>query len=62
MNQLLTIREATKWAAMFLQKQISTSNIPYFIQHGRIRKFGENGEILINIIDLENYYKLHFLR
>jgi hypothetical protein len=26
MNQLLTIREATKWAAMFLQKQIKVSS------------------------------------
>jgi len=60
MNQLLTIREATKWAATFLQKQVSTSNISYLIQYGRIRKFGENGEVLINIVDLENYYKSHY--
>jgi hypothetical protein len=25
MNQLLTIREATKWAAMFLQKEVKVS-------------------------------------
>jgi len=60
MNQLLTIREATKWAARFLQKQVSTSNISYLVQYGRIRKFGENGEVLINIVDLENYYKSHY--
>jgi len=60
MNQLLTIREATKWAAGFLQKQVSTSNISYLIQYGRIRKFGENGVVLINIADLENYYKSHY--
>jgi len=60
MNQLLTIREATKWAAGFLQKQVSTSNISYLVQYGRIKKFGENGEVLINIADLENYYKSHY--
>jgi len=60
MNQLLIIREATKWAAMFLQKQVSTSNISYLIQYGRIRKFSENGEVLIDIADLENYYKSHY--
>jgi len=49
MNQLLTIREATKWAAGFLQKQVSTSNISYLVQYGRIRKFGENGEVLIDV-------------
>jgi len=60
MNQLLTINEATKWAAKFLNKQVSTSNISYLIQYGRIRKFGKNGEVLINIADLENYYKSHY--
>ena len=60
MDQLLTIREATKWAAKFLNKQVSTSNISYLIQYGRIRKFGENGEVLIDVTDLENYYKSHY--
>jgi len=60
MNQLMTINEATKWAAKFLNKQVSTSNISYLIQYGRIRKFGENGEVLIDIADLENYYKSHY--
>jgi len=60
MDQLLTIREATKWAAKFLNKQVSTSNISYLIQYGRIRKFGENGEVLIDVADLENYYKSNY--
>ena len=60
MDRLLTIREATKWAAGFLQKQVSTSNISYLVQYGRIRKFGENGEVRIDIADLENYYKSHY--
>jgi len=60
MDQLLTIREATKWAAKFLNKQVSTSNISYLIQYGRIRKFDENGEVLIDVADLENYYKSHY--
>jgi len=60
MNEFLTINEATKWAAKFLNKQVSTSNISYLIQYGRIRKFGENGEVLIDIADLENYYKSNY--
>jgi len=60
MDQLLTIREATKWAAKFLNKQVSTSNISYLIQYGRIRKFGKNGEVLIDVADLENYYKSNY--
>jgi hypothetical protein len=60
MNQLLTINEATKWAAKFLKKQVSISNISYLIQYGRIRKYGRNGEVLIDVTDLENYYKSHY--
>jgi DNA modification methylase len=60
MNQLLTINEATKWAAKFLNKQVSISNISYLIQYGRIRKYGKNGEVLIDVADLENYYKSHY--
>jgi len=60
MDQLLTIKDATKWAANFLQKQVSTSNISYLIQYGRIKKYRENGDILINVNDLENYYKSHY--
>jgi len=60
MDRLLTIREATKWAAKFLNKQVSTSNISYLIQYGRIRKFSENGEVWIDIADLENYYKSYY--
>jgi DNA modification methylase len=60
MDQLLTIREATKWAAKFLNKQVSTSNISYLIQYGRIRNFGKNGEVLIDVSDLENYYKSNY--
>jgi len=60
MNHLLTIREATKWAAKFLNKQVSTSNISYLVQYGRIKKFGKNGEVLIDPADLENYYKSNY--
>ncbi len=60
MNQLLTINEATKWAAKFLNKQVSTSNISYLVQYGRIKKFGENGEVRVDVADLENYYKSHY--
>lgn len=60
MNDFLTINEATKWAAKFLNKQVSTSNISYLIQYGRIRKYSKNGETIINVNDLESYYKSHY--
>lgn len=30
------------------------------IQYGRIRKFGENSEVLIDVADLESYHKSHY--
>ena len=60
MSQLLTIEEASKWATNLLERTVTPSNISYLIQYGRIRKFGENGEVRIDIADLENYYKSHY--
>ena len=54
--ELLTIKEASKWASKYFDRSISTSNISYLIQYGRIKKIGDNGETLINKDDLLKYY------
>jgi hypothetical protein len=54
---LLTIKEASDWASAYLGKNVTTSNIAYLIQYGRIRKFGENGSTQIDLSELEQYYK-----
>jgi len=36
---LMTITEASKWATSFLKKNVTTSNISYLIQYGRIRRY-----------------------
>ena len=38
MSQLLTISEASQWAAKQFKKNITTSNISYLIQYERINK------------------------
>ena len=60
MKQLLTIIEASEWATAHLKKEVTTSNISYLIQYGRIKKYGDNGKILVSLTDLEKYYKSHF--
>jgi len=40
---LLTIKEASELASAHLGKNVTTSNIFYLIQYGRIKKIGENG-------------------
>ncbi|HRS54027.1 MAG TPA: site-specific DNA-methyltransferase, partial [Bacteroidales bacterium] len=57
MSEVLSIKEASKWASEYLHKNVTTSNISYLIQYGRIKKFGDNGSIQVLKEDLINYYK-----
>ena len=57
MTELLTIKEASKWASEHLKKHVTPSNISYLIQYGKIKKYGHNGTRAVNKYDLINYYK-----
>ncbi|WKZ76132.1 MAG: DNA methyltransferase [Vicingaceae bacterium] len=57
MPELLSIKEASQWATEYLDKNVTTSNISYLIQYGRIRKIGENGSTQVLKDDLVEYYK-----
>lgn len=52
----LTIKEASVWASNYMNRKVTTSNISYLIQYGRISKYGSNGNVLIKKEDLKNYY------
>lgn len=56
-NDLMNIKDASGWATGHLGKKVSVSNISYLIQYGRIRKYGENGNILISRNELFEYYR-----
>ncbi|MDR3112710.1 MAG: site-specific DNA-methyltransferase [Elusimicrobiota bacterium] len=53
----LTIKEASIWATDHLGKKVTTSNISYLVQYGRIAKIGYNGSTHISKFDLEKYYR-----
>ncbi len=55
--ELLTIKQASQWATEFLNKKITHTNISYLVQYGRVRKYGDNGNLFVAKSDLENYYK-----
>ena len=59
MQNLMTLKEASIWATKYLEKNVTTSNISYLIQYGRIPKSGVNGTVVVNRHDLEEYYKAH---
>jgi hypothetical protein len=52
----INIKQASKLATEYLGKNITTSNISYLIQYGRIKKIGENGTTQISKNELLNYY------
>ncbi|MEK7818580.1 MAG: DNA methyltransferase [Bacteroidota bacterium] len=56
-ENILSIKEASYWATKYLGKNVTTSNISYLIQYGRIKKIGSNGVTQISKQDLINYYE-----
>jgi len=55
--KLATIQEAAEWASDFLKKQISSSNISYLVQYGKVNKHRNNGTTFVNLDDLRRYYR-----
>lgn len=55
-KQLLTIKEASIWASNFLKRNVSEHNISYLVQYGKVKKYGANGSITIDLDDLKQYY------
>jgi hypothetical protein len=55
-KKLLTIKEASIWASNYLNSKITVSNISYLIQYGKIKKYGNGREVLVDIDELKHYY------
>ena len=55
-EKLFSIKEASGWATEYLGKTVTTSNISYLIQYGRIKKIDGNGTTQISKQELINYY------
>lgn len=56
-KKLLTIKEASKWASEFLNRNVNESNIAYLIQYGLFYKYNNGGSTLIDLSDLKTYYQ-----
>ena len=55
--ELMDIKQASEWASRYLGKNVTTSNIAYLLQYGRIKKIGDNGNTVVDKKELINYYK-----
>lgn len=60
MQDLITIKQASLWASEHLNKKVTTSNISYLVQYGRIEKRSNNGQTVISKNELEQYYQSFF--
>jgi len=56
-SNLMTIKQAGKWASELLGRNITPSNISYLIQYGRIKRVTEDGNTWISKEDLSKYYE-----
>lgn len=53
---LLDLQQASEWASLLLNKQVTPSNIAYLVQYGKVQKLGSNGSTLVSKADLQRYY------
>ncbi len=55
-KKFVNLKEASNWASQYLNRKVTISNISYLLQYGRIKKYESNGNSLINIEELKEYY------
>jgi len=55
-DKIINLKEASIWASQYLNRKVTISNISYLIQYGRIKKYGYDGNPLVNIEELKSYY------
>lgn len=61
MFELLTIKQASKWASDYLKKDVSILNISYLVQYGRILKIDTNGIVYVSKNDFFEYQNICFM-
>ncbi len=59
-NELLTIKEASEWISLELNRNVTSSNISYLLNYGRINKYGENGNTFVSKAEILSYYKSYY--
>lgn len=55
-NNFINLKEASRWASGYLNRNVTVSNISYLVQYGKIKKYGSNGNTLIKVQELKAYY------
>lgn len=50
-QQLISLKEASELASKLVNREISTLNISYLVQYGKVQKFNDNGSTLVDVDD-----------
>jgi hypothetical protein len=53
----LTINEAAEWASQFAKKKVTTNNIAYLIQYGKIQRYQQENKAYVLRHELQAYYE-----
>lgn len=59
-QDLISIKDASKWISTELKKDITPSNISYLINYGRIHKHGNNSETYVSKKEVRDYYNSYY--
>ncbi|MGQ9820121.1 MAG: DNA methyltransferase [Candidatus Kapaibacteriales bacterium] len=55
-KKFVNLKEASLWASKYLNRKVTISNISYLLQYGRIKKYGADGNPLVDLEELKDYY------
>lgn len=59
-QELITFKEASEHLSLKFKRDITTSNISYLVNYGRVNKFSKNGNTLVNKQELLAYYNSYY--
>jgi hypothetical protein len=59
-KKLISLKEASVWASQYLNRKVTVSNISYLVQYGRIKRYENDGNPLVNINDLAPNYRYFY--
>ena len=59
-SDLLTLYDASRWASDYLQKNVTTSNVSYLVQYGRVRRHTRQGTTVVSKRELRQYYRSYY--
>jgi len=55
-NQYFTLQQASQWATQYMGKNVTSSNISYLVQYGKVKRYENDGVTQIDKDELKAYY------